>query len=150
MVQKSRHMLRDLDLPRNFEGVSRWSRIEIVACPIHWLGNMYLSLIIQLWSGFCKFWLIVMLHFVCAGADCFCLNHPLLDIIVVVVCISWTDGIMWLNWSSQVWREKLKRPIKNSALSPTNTPNFKMFCCIFTERPYSTTVWDIQIFIYGV
>ena len=64
--EKGSHMLRELGSPWNFEGGSRWSRIYKLAGPIWWLENMDLSLRTHIWSGFCKFWLLVLMHFVCA------------------------------------------------------------------------------------
>ena len=68
MDQKGRHMLRDLGSPWNFDGGSRWLRIGRVAGTIYLLLNQDLSTIIQIWSGFCNFWLLVLLHFFCAYA----------------------------------------------------------------------------------
>ena len=66
MDQKGRHILRKLGSTWNFEVGSGWSWIERVVVPIRWLGKLDLSSRIHIWSSFCKFWLLVPLHFVCA------------------------------------------------------------------------------------
>ena len=53
---------------------------------------------------------------------CFCLNHPLFNIIVVVIHTSGTGVILWLNWSCQVWREEPRIPISNIELVPIPSP----------------------------
>ena len=52
----------------------------------------------------------------------FCMYQPLLDIIVVMINIVWTDGVLWLNWSRQGWREKTRKPINNGSPSGNTNP----------------------------
>ena len=79
---------------------------------------------------------------------CLCLYQTLLEIIIALVCISWTDGVTWLNWSWQDWRKKLRRCINNGSLSVNATPHISSFSLkVFTKGVNSTTVLAIQIFV---
>ena len=51
------------------------------------------------------------------------LYKTLVEIIIVIICIGWSAGVMGLNPSHQIWREKLRRRINNSALSHITTPS---------------------------
>ena len=50
------------------------------------------------------------------------LYQTLIDIIVVAVCVIWASGVLWLHWSSKVWKEKSRGFINNESLRVNTTP----------------------------
>ena len=62
----------------------------------------------------------------------FCLYQPLIEIIFIN--LSWSYGILWFNWSSQVRRDTFRRRINNVAPSVNNPPPLWRFPCTFFWR----------------
>ena len=77
----------------------------------------------------------------------FCFRSHLFETAVVVVHTSWTDVILWLNWSFQIWREKLGSHNNNNALSSNNIPYFLMlFIGSFCLRAkFNHSLWYVDL-----
>ena len=72
--------------------------------------------------------------------------QPLIDIIFTRII--WADGVLWLHWIRQGWRDTFRRRINNGAHSVNAPPPIYMFSLnVFYEGSTSTAVLVTQIFI---